>query len=141
MDFSKEIECKEVIISRILRRGTGKDENDPIRIITQVFEKDGTLIAESDPCTVTAEEHHRSLATMEAYYKSILSPAEVNTTPDPTPSSFNPNEWIPIETVLNFVRKYLTNQANLPPSKAYWAIRDKIVEWRNSSPITPSPNH
>lgn len=39
--------CKEVIISTIARRGNGTTE--PIRIITQVFEKDGSLIAEKDP--------------------------------------------------------------------------------------------
>lgn len=42
-------ECQEVIISTLTRRGTGQ-ENDPVRIITQVFRKDGYLIAESDPC-------------------------------------------------------------------------------------------
>lgn len=55
--FAKEIEtnntmdlvvCKEVIISTIRRRGDGTEEN-PIRVITEVFEKDGTFIAECDP--------------------------------------------------------------------------------------------
>jgi hypothetical protein len=40
--------CKEVIVAMIERRGKGV-EHSPIRIITQVFEKDGTLIAEYDP--------------------------------------------------------------------------------------------
>ncbi len=40
--------CKEVIVSTIARRGTG-ERKSPIRVITQVFEKDGTLIAEYDP--------------------------------------------------------------------------------------------
>ena len=44
--------CKEVIVSTIARRGTGK-KHSPIRVITQVFEKDGTLIAEYDPCPET----------------------------------------------------------------------------------------
>lgn len=43
-----KVECKEVIISTILRRGSGADY-DPIRCVTQVFEKDGTCIAEHDP--------------------------------------------------------------------------------------------
>jgi hypothetical protein len=40
--------CKEVIVSTLTRRGKGV-KHDPIRIITEVFEKDGTLIAENDP--------------------------------------------------------------------------------------------
>jgi len=42
--------CKEVIVSTLKRRGTGV-ENSPIRIITEVYEKDGTKIAEHDPYT------------------------------------------------------------------------------------------
>lgn len=41
------IEVKEVIVTDILRRGDGK--KTPIRSVLQVFEKDGTLIAENDP--------------------------------------------------------------------------------------------
>lgn len=41
--------CEEVIISTVKRKGGGLEECDPIRIITQVFKKDGTLIAEYDP--------------------------------------------------------------------------------------------
>lgn len=44
--------CKEVIISTIRRRGQGV-EHSPIRIITEVYEKDGTLIAEHDPAPET----------------------------------------------------------------------------------------
>lgn len=44
----KEAICKEVIVTKLKQRGNGT-ENDPARIITQVWEKDGTLIAESDP--------------------------------------------------------------------------------------------
>lgn len=40
--------CKEVVISTLKRRGTGI-EYSPIRIITEVYEKDGTKIAEYDP--------------------------------------------------------------------------------------------
>jgi len=39
---------EEVIITTTERRGNGV-EGDPIRIITKVFLKDGTLIAEHDP--------------------------------------------------------------------------------------------
>lgn len=46
------IECKEVIVSRLSTRGKGV-KHSPIRTITQVFEKDGTLIAESDPAPET----------------------------------------------------------------------------------------
>lgn len=46
--MNPEVICREVVITRLLRRGTGKEDN-PIRAITQVYEKDGTLIAESDP--------------------------------------------------------------------------------------------
>ena len=42
--------CKEVIVSTIRRRGEGVTSS-PIRIITEVFEKDGKLIAEYDPCS------------------------------------------------------------------------------------------
>jgi len=42
------IECKEVIVSYLTKRGTGV-EHSPIRIITEIFEKDGTKIAEHDP--------------------------------------------------------------------------------------------
>lgn len=42
--------CKEVIISTIKRRGDGTPEN-PIRVITEVYQKDGTKIAEYDPST------------------------------------------------------------------------------------------
>lgn len=42
------IQCKELIVSTIRRRGKG-DKSSPIRIITEVYEKDGTKIAENDP--------------------------------------------------------------------------------------------
>lgn len=49
IDIMKTVECKELIISTLERRGSGKHVYDPIRKITQVFEKDGSLIAEQDP--------------------------------------------------------------------------------------------
>jgi hypothetical protein len=42
------VECREVIVSTLSRRGTGTDYN-PVRVILEVFEKDGTKIAENDP--------------------------------------------------------------------------------------------
>ena len=45
----KEVEIIEVIVTRILRRGLGKDEKDPIRIITQYWDSEGNLIFEIDP--------------------------------------------------------------------------------------------
>ena len=41
------IECKEVIVSRLKTVGDGSDLN-PFREVVQVFEKDGSLIAEKD---------------------------------------------------------------------------------------------
>ena len=40
--------CEEVIITQE-KRGKGT-EDDPVRLVVQVYAKDGTLIAESDPC-------------------------------------------------------------------------------------------
>ena len=42
--------CEEVIISTAIRRGSGTT-GDPIRLIVQVFLKDGSFIAEYDPFT------------------------------------------------------------------------------------------
>lgn len=44
----KEVYCQEVIISTLARRGSGT-KHSPVRAIVQVFEKDGTLISETDP--------------------------------------------------------------------------------------------
>ena len=43
-----EVKLIEVIYCTKKRRGEGV-KNDPIRIVTEVFQKDGTLIAEYDP--------------------------------------------------------------------------------------------
>lgn len=51
------IECMEA------RRGDGKDERSPVRVVTQYFTTDGVLLAEVDPCAETipveAEMHPR----------------------------------------------------------------------------------
>ena len=44
--------CKEVVITTLETRGHGGILS-PIRRITQVYEKDGTLIAENDPSPET----------------------------------------------------------------------------------------
>jgi hypothetical protein len=44
--------CKEVVITTLKRRGSGI-EHSPIRVITEVYEKDGTKIAEYDPSPET----------------------------------------------------------------------------------------
>ena len=45
-DYARVI---QVIETRLERRGIGKDESDPIRIITQYWSLDGVLLAEVDP--------------------------------------------------------------------------------------------
>lgn len=42
------IECKELIVSTLKRRGEGT-KSSPIRQITEVYNKDGIKIAEYDP--------------------------------------------------------------------------------------------
>lgn len=44
--------CKELIVATLTRRGKG-EKHSPVRIITQIFEKDGTLVAEHDPSPET----------------------------------------------------------------------------------------
>jgi hypothetical protein len=44
---------KDVIITRITRRGDGKD--NPIRVITEVWTTEGQKIAEYDPCIISTE--------------------------------------------------------------------------------------
>lgn len=39
----------QVIETRLLRRGDGKDARSPIRIVTQYWTLDGKLLAEVDP--------------------------------------------------------------------------------------------
>lgn len=51
MDIVKN---QEVIICTKERRGNGTDS--PIRVITEVFDKDGNLIADSDPYYITIDQ-------------------------------------------------------------------------------------
>lgn len=46
--MEKEAEVIQVIRTKLLRRGKGKDY-DPIRIIEQFWSLDGKLLAENDP--------------------------------------------------------------------------------------------
>lgn len=46
---------REVIETQILRRGKGI-ENDPVRVVTQFWTKDGELLGENDPCKVEVWE-------------------------------------------------------------------------------------
>ncbi len=43
-----DVEVKQVIITRLTRRGRGV-ESDPIRIITEIWDMDGNKITEIDP--------------------------------------------------------------------------------------------
>lgn len=43
----------QVIETTIERRGDGKDARSPIRVITQYWTLEGTLLAEVDPCAQT----------------------------------------------------------------------------------------
>jgi hypothetical protein len=45
------LEILQVIHTRLERRGMGKSEDDPIRIIEQYWLMDGTLLFEYDPHT------------------------------------------------------------------------------------------
>lgn len=49
MDQAKVI---QVIETTLTRRGTGKDETSPLRIVTQYWSLDGKLLAEVDPIAV-----------------------------------------------------------------------------------------
>jgi len=42
------IEIREVIITNLEQRGRG-ERNSPIRRVCQIYDKDGTLLAEKDP--------------------------------------------------------------------------------------------
>ncbi len=41
------VSVEELVITRLTRRGNGK--STPIRIVTEVYTKDGTLVADHDP--------------------------------------------------------------------------------------------
>ena len=53
MDTAVLMEC---IVTTIARRGDGVSTDSPIRVVTQVWTKEGALIAERDPCAMRIEE-------------------------------------------------------------------------------------
>lgn len=63
--------CKEVIITELSRRGDG-GQNSPIRILTQIYDKSGKLIAEADPCGGYTMEDMLSFAEFSATKKGTL---------------------------------------------------------------------
>jgi len=56
--------CEEVIITKITR-GKGTPES-VCRMVVQIYKKDGTLIAESDPCGNFTQEDTYELVKMMA---------------------------------------------------------------------------
>ena len=54
MEQNKEVQLMEVIVTTLTRKGDGK--NTRMRIVTQVWSKEGKLIAENDPCTVVDDK-------------------------------------------------------------------------------------
>jgi len=46
-----KVSLQKVIITTTKRRGDGKSNDNPVRVITEVFTKDGRKIAEYDPHT------------------------------------------------------------------------------------------
>jgi len=49
MNMEQDVSCREVVITTNATRGKGVP-NSPIRRIVEVWEKNGTKIAEHDPC-------------------------------------------------------------------------------------------
>lgn len=43
------IEVKEVIVTDMTRKGSGLNEKSPVRAVTEVYSKQGDLIASRDP--------------------------------------------------------------------------------------------
>jgi len=73
--------CKELIVATLTKRGKG-EKHSPIRIITQVFEKDGTLVAEHDPfdetfCTMDLV-HFAKWCIEKNFQVQNVAPEDVN---------------------------------------------------------------
>lgn len=79
MEWNKDIEVKEVIICNLLTRGDGKSPYSPYRKVLQVFEKDGTLIAECDTLerNFTVEQMCAFVSHCE-YNKALPTHEELN---------------------------------------------------------------
>lgn len=54
MDTARVI---QVIETKLLRRGSGESNDDPIRIVTQYWTLEGELLAEVDPHQPSNEQH------------------------------------------------------------------------------------
>ena len=69
-----EVSVKQLIVCTKTRRGDGKREHSPIRVVTEVFDFDGKLIADEDPCGNISPEV--MLDFLKSRYKEI--PEEVH---------------------------------------------------------------
>jgi hypothetical protein len=67
------VSVKELIVSTLARRGNGKQT--PIRVVTEIFTKDGEKIAEHDPC---ANEEVFALFDLIHFARWVLSNGIVN---------------------------------------------------------------
>lgn len=47
--MNEPVQVIKVVRTNLTRRGSGKDNTDPIRIITEYWSLDGELLAEVDP--------------------------------------------------------------------------------------------
>lgn len=73
--------CKEVIITDIATRGEGIPYS-PIRRITQVWDKDGCLIAENDPF-IEEEQLQKELRNFIMFiYTKTACPIDIDVTLD-----------------------------------------------------------
>ena len=63
--------CKEVIITTLTKRGSGAIA-DPIRVITEIYEKDGTKIAENDPLRIAEFSAEVRLINLREGVSSII---------------------------------------------------------------------
>lgn len=70
------VEVKEVVVTDLARRGSGKDELSPVRSVLEVYSKEGQLIALHDSLGNYSLEDLISFATL-CRQKTDLSLAEV----------------------------------------------------------------
>src|SRR5690606_30170881 len=71
------IEVKEVIITDINKKGAGTDENSPVRSITEIYTKEGDLLASSDPFGNYSMEQMIEFAELCRQKKEGVSVAEL----------------------------------------------------------------
>lgn len=63
------LKCEELILTTLATRGRGR-ETDPVRCITQVYSKEGYLLAEHDPAL--KEMLHDFAARLDAQQRDDL---------------------------------------------------------------------